>query len=447
MKQTRLAVIVMLIAVCAFSWFLLGRQLAEGISSVRNLMEQGDSYQERGLYQKAIESYNDAIAQRPSRDLYHSLVQACESYYQEEPTNTVKKTLLAAYQDATAAYPDEVSYWERAAQIYLEEEEFSQAVDTLRQAQRAEVSSDTLSVQWRQAYYSVKERYQKYENITPLEHENAYTVETGDLYGAVDPSGNEVVDMKYRYTGPVGEEGVVLCSTEEGEVRLFDAEGVMIGRFPGTVEQAHAYSEGLVPVRLQGREDWCYLDSNGQEVLGGYLQAGCFQGGTAAVQLDSGAWCLIGTDGTQVGDATWEDVRLDPLGRWLQDDVMLVKTEGSWKIAGSDGAPVEGFSCEDIDICTAGEAIAFCQDGKWGFVQKDGTVLLPPAYEAAHSFSGGVAAVCTGGSWDFIDPQGNVVIDGDFAGAGYFSPDSGTCPVMEHADAPEWYLIAWNVTH
>lgn len=447
MKQTRLAVIVMLIAVCAFSWFLLGRQLLEGINNVQNLTEEGRSYQERGLYQKAIESYNDAIVQRPSRDLFHSLVQACESYYQEEPTNAVKNTLLSAYQSATAAYPDEVSYWERSAQIYLTEKEFSQAVETLRQAQRAGVSSDTLSSLWIQAYYSVKKRYQKYENITMLENENNYTVETANLYGVVDSSGNDVVAIEYQYTSPVGEDGVVLCSTQEGEVQLFDADGVMIGRSPGTVEQAHAYNENLIPVRLQGREDWCYLDSNGQEVLGGYQQAGCFQEGTAAVQLNTGAWCLISADGTQVSDITWEEIRLDPVGRWLQGDVMLVKTEGSWKIADSTGKPVEGFSCENIDICVQGEAIAFCQDGKWGFVQRDGTILLPPAYESAHSFSGGVASVCTDGRWDFIDTQGNVVIDGNFAGAGYFSPDSGTCPVMDNADAPEWYLIAWNVTH
>ncbi|WP_294448832.1 WG repeat-containing protein [uncultured Gemmiger sp.] len=447
MKQTRLAVIVLLIAMCAFSWFLVGRKLADTMGNLQSLIDQGHSYQERGLYEKAIESYNNAIAQSPSRELYDSLVQSCESYYQERPTNAVENTLLAAYNAATAAYPDEVSYWERYVQIYLDDSDFSKAVDTLRQAERENVSSDTLSAQWVQAYYSVKEQYQKYESITPLENEDAYTVQTGDLYGAVNSSGSEVVAMNYSYTCPVGEDGVVLCSTVEGEVQIFDADGVMIGRFPGTVEEARAYSEDLIPARLQGRQDWCYLDLEGNEVLSGYQQAGCFQDGTAAVQLDTGEWCLIGKDGTQTSDTTWENVRLDPMGRWMQDDVMLIQTDGSWKIADHSGEIVEGFTCEGIDFCSNGEPIAFCQAGQWGFVNTDGTVLIQPAYESAHSFSGGVAAIYVDGSWDFIDTQGNVVVDGNFADTGYFSPESGTCPVLENEDAPEWHLIVWSVAH
>ena len=62
MKQTRLAVIVLLIAMCAFSWFLVGRKLADTMGNLQSLIDQGHSYQERGLYEKAIESYNNAIA-------------------------------------------------------------------------------------------------------------------------------------------------------------------------------------------------------------------------------------------------------------------------------------------------------------------------------------------------------------------------------------------------
>lgn len=445
MKQTRLAVIGMLIAVCGFSWFLLGRQTADSLSQTKSLIEQGHAYQERGLYEKAIESYQGAIASQPSPELYEALVQTCEAYYAEEPTSSVENTLLEAYDLATAACPDQVAYWERYAQICLDDEDYDRAASVLRAAQQADASSETLTAQWQQAYYSVDDRYQRYEGISLTENEGAYTVQTGGLYGTVEPDGSTLLDQAYTYIGPVGEDGVALCSTAEGEIQLFDADGVMVGRTSGTAEEARAYSEGLVPVRLQGRQDWCYLDTEGDELLSGYQQASCFQNGKAAVQLDTGEWCLIDSEGNRTGDATWEEVRLDPAGRWLQGDVMLLKTDGSWKIADSDGEPVEGFSCEDIDVCLNGEPIAFCQGGQWGFVETDGTVLIQPAYSAARSFSGGVAAAQTDDGWDYIDEQGTVVIDGNFAEAGYFSNDSGTCPVMENADAPEWYLLVWNV--
>lgn len=75
----------------------------------------------------------------------------------------------------------------------------------------------------------------------------------------------------------------------------------------------------------------------------------------------------------------------------------------------------------------------------------DGKVVIEPRYEAARSFSGGVAAVCSGGVWSFIDEAGVCVAEGAFADAGYFSAESGTCPVMPDDGAGEWRLIAWRV--
>ncbi len=50
------------------------------------------------------------------------------------------------------------------------------------------------------------------------------------------------------------------------------------------------------------------------------------------------------------------------------------------------------------------------QDGKWGFIDDEGNVVVEPKYDAANSFSEGLAAVQSNGKWGYIDKTGTLVI-------------------------------------
>ena len=65
--------------------------------------------------------------------------------------------------------------------------------------------------------------------------------------------------------------------------------------------------------------------------------------------------------------------------------------------------------CDKIDILTEDGLVAFCKNGKWGFVNTAGEVVLEPKYENARSFSNGLAAVCEDGKWGFVDKERNAI--------------------------------------
>ena len=44
---------------------------------------------------------------------------------------------------------------------------------------------------------------------------------------------------------------------------------------------------------------------------------------------------------------------------------------------------------------------------KYGFVNKNGEVVIPCKYDEARSFSEGIAAVRLGDKWGFVDKKGN----------------------------------------
>ena len=70
------------------------------------------------------------------------------------------------------------------------------------------------------------------------------------------------------------------------------------------------------------------------------------------------------------------------------------------------------------------EGLAYIKiGGKWGFIDKTGREVIPPKYNYANSFSYGLAPVQIGEKWGFIDKTGREVIVPKYVEAGSFSED------------------------
>ena len=60
------------------------------------------------------------------------------------------------------------------------------------------------------------------------------------------------------------------------------------------------------------------------------------------------------------------------------------------------------------------------KDGKWGFIDKNGKVVIEPQFDDAGDFSEGFAQVKKDGKYGFIDKSGKVVIEPQFDNVEYF---------------------------
>lgn len=442
MKSTRLMVIVMLVALCAMSWMLFFRSATSETAALNETVQNARDNRDKKLYQLAVDAYNSAIGMEASEELYDELLDTCEAYYSDSHTNSVKKVLVSAFEAATKAYPKRADYWERYAQVYLENGDYAKAGTVLQKAMDSKASSEKLSAQWNQAYYAVKVNYRSFSYLSAIASDGLYIAVDDQAYGFIDTAAADVLSFAYRYIGPFGEDNLALAVNTDGEAALLDEDGVMYARFQASVVQAGGYGEGLIPVQLDGRNDWCYLDKTGKEVFGGYQAAGMFQDGVAAVQTAEGQWYLIDTEGKQSGDGTWEEILLSENGGYIHDGRCMMKSGGKWYLCQKDGEAVKDFSCDDMDIRVDG-LIAFCLNGKWGYVSRAGKVIIEPVYDNAKSFSCGVGAVCKDGRWGFINEDGTLVVEYSFAEAEYFNED-GTC-VVKMPDSGEYCLIQWYV--
>ena len=127
-------------------------------------------------------------------------------------------------------------------------------------------------------------------------------------------------------------------------------------------EEAGSYHDGLLPVMAGGK--WGYIDGQGNQVI--------------ACRYDSDDW---------FGDR----IRFNQLRPYLRD--------ADWKGAHDFS---EGLA-------------AVYQDGKWGYIDTSGAMVIPPQFEYARPFSEGLAAVIQDGKWGFIDQTGKIAIPAQYA--------------------------------
>ena len=60
--------------------------------------------------------------------------------------------------------------------------------------------------------------------------------------------------------------------------------------------------------------------------------------------------------------------------------------------------------------------------GKWGFVNLEGKIIIPPVYDEVKVFSCGLAAVCKNGKWGYINEKNETVIPCQYVCVSQFEP-------------------------
>ena len=73
-------------------------------------------------------------------------------------------------------------------------------------------------------------------------------------------------------------------------------------------------------------------------------------------------------------------------------------------------------------------------NGKEGFIDANGKIVIEPTFEEVYPFTEGLAAVQKQGAWGFIDTNGRVVIEPQFVTVGFFSDGLATFSDKQRPD-------------
>jgi len=206
--------------------------------------------------------------------------------------------------------------------------------------------------------------------------------------GYIDKTGNVIIQLDYY--GRFGKETFVHYNHfSEGLAPLINKDGKFgylnkIGEvaIPFEYDFTYVFKDGLAAVKKTGK--WGFIDKTGCFVIPlkyDAVRAGIFYEGRAAVSI-GGKWGYIDRTGAELTPFTHDYVDI-PEAAENSD-----KSKNISNISPFD--EVSGFR----------EGVARVKkDGKYGCIDKTGSVIIPIEYDCATNFSEGIAVVKKDGVW------------------------------------------------
>ncbi|KYC35379.1 hypothetical protein WA1_06015 [Scytonema hofmannii PCC 7110] len=159
-------------------------------------------------------------------------------------------------------------------------------------------------------------------------------------------------------------------------------------------DEAHKFTQKLAPVKTNGK--WGYIDTNGTIVIQPQFDnAGSFSEGLAPIKTN-GKWGYIDTNGTIVIQPQFDDAKVDRYSKFRCDLAETPKNLNS----GNLGEMI----CQNLENrygFSEGLASVTIKD-KWGYINKEGEIVIQPKFTRVSKFSERLGAVCNDNKCGYI---------------------------------------------
>lgn len=107
-------------------------------------------------------------------------------------------------------------------------------------------------------------------------------------------------------------------------------------------------------------------------------------------------------------------------GNEFSDGVARIWLDGADALLRLDGTVVRVPAADWVSAYCYEGLIQFQRSDRWGYLDREGRVVIPPAYEATGNFSEGLAGVKIDGKLGYIDARGAIAIEPRFDEAASF---------------------------
>lgn len=168
-----------------------------------------------------------------------------------------------------------------------------------------------------------------------------------------------------------------------------------------------------------------YINKNGEMVIEPkYYRANFFSEGLASVCNDVG-YGFIDTRGNVIIDYQFKDVLG---GRFICGIAPIATLDDKFGYVNRDGK-IFALGLSKISVRPDSEGLlVYYKDGKHGFVDTNGEVVIKPQFDDVREFSDGMAAVKLNNKWGYINKNGKMVIDCKYENALEFK--EGLAPIQ-----------------
>ena len=254
-----------------------------------------------------------------------------------------------------------------------------------------------------------------------------FPVKIDGRFGYIDKKGKLVLKPEFAGASRFSEGLAAVQLTKGGRAGFIDETGNLV--IPTQFDLADPFSEGYAAV-MKNRK-WGYIDRTGQIVIPiEFGAAELFSGSAAAVaQVETSTattFFYINRNGERMLEKKLFFEQALPFGEGLAP----VRTLGQYfRYIDQSGKTAIQPKPNETQFMSAGvfaEGLApvnvrSSEGMRWGFIDKDGKMVIRPHFVSAISFTEGLAAVqLLDGKWGYIDKKGSMAINPKYDNAGPF---------------------------
>ena len=231
--------------------------------------------------------------------------------------------------------------------------------------------------------------------ILPLKYsfinsnKNGYTVTLNEKMGLFNSEGKEIIPISYRwiYTDKIDDNIPIVAELNDKEGYINTKNEWVI---PPTYRDAFAFRQGLAKVQKEGTKHYMYINLKGEPVIQDFY--------------------------TDMFDSS-DNANIVTV-------LLRENNECKYKVYDFKGNLLGNY--DNFRKNRTGNAVfAVKKDGKWGYIDANGKIVIPLEYEEVADFSEGLAPVCKNGKWGYINLKKEVVIPFKFANSKMYSFKNG----------------------
>ncbi len=405
------------VALLGVSW-LMAVSAKTDADTQRELINEANAYLADEIYVRAIplleeaSSYEDeytAQAEALLKDAYLKLLD--QSDYRDG-----YETLLAKQMARSAAGSD---VFLEAAEYYLRVNEYDSALAVMRDG-IARTGDEKLTELYEANRYAFTLRDRDYEDVTAILN-GAIAVKRDGKWGIANAGGDLVIPCEYDKVSSYCNGAVVVM--KDGVTYAVNTDNNRIALYHGTATDIGNMDQNVLG--LKTAEGWVLANSGLYTAAPVVDEMGAASGGCVPARVGD-KWGLLSAAGEGwLTQPAYDDIIRDGLGRCYAQGALFLKSGGKLRLA--VGGQWVGDEYEDARPFADGWA-AVKKNGKWGFINTAGEVMIDYRFEDALSFGQHLAAVKVDGLWGYVSLRGELVIEPQFLDARSFS--GGYAPVL-----------------
>lgn len=366
------------------------------------------------VVEESIENYGKALVMKDDIDLR---IEAGNVYVQNGWTSEAVYWGEQMIED----FPKEAKAYTFLLEQYIQEKDYKECFSLQKQAVGRKAVNDSFQELISKIEYKYEMGLNTYQDVTIYSNDlcAVQSSESG-LWGYAKLNGEIEISPKFEWTGAFTGDGIAPVKTEDGEFYFISDTGnkKLAVQNIKDCEDLGLSINGIISAK--DGDFYAYYNQDFEKIAGDYLYATAING-VGAVQEKKG-WYLVDENGEKLTKKAYESVVTDEKGIVYRNERCFVSSKDQIVMIDKDGNEIGKKKFEDAKLFGEADSYAAVEiDGKWGFVDKDGNVVIAPQFGNARSFVNGYAAVEIDGKWGFINTDGKTVIDAVFEDARDFN--------------------------